>query len=166
MKVEDVKQRIASAIDEVVAGALLQGINIVVPDGIQIIFSLGEAKVLAWEGVFGGQMRTWSDIREVEACKLKTYIRSNFAYQEIAEYLYSLTVQLFKRLKRKIPGEFIDLADDISGDIQNVALNFAVGKPSMILSDMREIYLHGGWPCGWHGDYPKGRIVAFDPKPT
>ena len=30
-----------------------------------------------------------------------------------------------------------------------------------IWQSMKYVYLHNGWPCGWDGDYPRGRMVVF-----
>ncbi|UIR55068.1 hypothetical protein LZQ00_12340 [Sphingobacterium sp. SRCM116780] len=30
-----------------------------------------------------------------------------------------------------------------------------------IWKTIRYVYLHSGWPCGWDGDYPNGRMVIF-----
>ena len=27
--------------------------------------------------------------------------------------------------------------------------------------DIFTVYLHNGFPCGWEGEYPEGRLVVF-----
>ena len=34
-------------------------------------------------------------------------------------------------------------------------------KENQFINNLLQVYLAGGWPCGWEGEYPKGRLVVF-----
>lgn len=38
---------------------------------------------------------------------------------------------------------------------------YANGYFTELVDEIRQVYLDGGFPCGWAGDYPKGRLVVF-----
>ncbi|MGL4106952.1 hypothetical protein [Clostridium paraputrificum] len=36
-----------------------------------------------------------------------------------------------------------------------------MGKKNNFFEKIFEAYLSGGWPCGWSGDYQKGKLKVF-----
>ena len=55
-----------------------------------------------------------------------------------------------------------NLQDNIISDICGFLEfgNIEIHTPP-IWQSMKYVYLHNGWPCGWDGDYPRGRMVVF-----
>ena len=55
-----------------------------------------------------------------------------------------------------------NLQDNIISDICGFLEfgNMEISIPP-IWQSMKYVYLHNGWPCGWDGDYPRGRMVVF-----
>lgn len=66
------------------------------------------------------------------------------------------------------PGDFvlqyIDIFEEIIGDLHMCALNRLVnGKVDNFYERIFEVYKLGGWPCGWEGEYPEGRVIVYSP---
>lgn len=55
-----------------------------------------------------------------------------------------------------------NLQDNIISDICGFLEfgNMEISTPP-IWQSMKYVYLHNGWPCGWDGDYLRGRMVVF-----
>lgn len=63
---------------------------------------------------------------------------------------------------RKSSFKYSIFYNDVVADLTNCAINRAInGKSSSFVEELFEIYQLGAFPCGWDGDYPEGKIVAF-----
>ncbi len=52
--------------------------------------------------------------------------------------------------------------NEIVADLNNCAINRAINeKTKSFFENMFEVYQYGAIPCGWAGDYPKGKIIAY-----
>lgn len=62
------------------------------------------------------------------------------------------------------PSGYLDIFEEVQGDLYMCAINRLVnGKNDNFYEKMFRIYQSGGWPCGWEGKYPDGKIIAFVP---
>ena len=67
-------------------------------------------------------------------------------------------------LAQQLPAPYQAVVDDIAADLQNIVLSRVVAGVGLNLFDrLWEVYRQGGWPCGWEGAFPAGRLVAFQP---
>lgn len=46
-------------------------------------------------------------------------------------------------------------------DITMILKCYANGYFSPLWNEIMNIYLDGGFPCGWEGEYPQGQLVVF-----
>jgi hypothetical protein len=55
------------------------------------------------------------------------------------------------------------LAEDIGPDLAHVAAaRFLGGKElSPFLEELFSLYRAGGWPCGYKGEYPRGKFIVY-----
>lgn len=146
-------------------GNLLQPIGIVEDTLCVVVASLEEAKVSAWQTPYGREEYLWTDIREQEMSKVneRTYSRPDFA--EIRNNLMKEIGGLSIAVKKRLDGRHRELLDDIVSDLYNCAYNRVVnGTADGFFERMFSIYLFGAWPCGWSGDYPEGKFVAYVPS--
>ena len=64
------------------------------------------------------------------------------------------------------PRGYWDISEDVAQDASSIAL--AVGYPlepeSAFFRQMYAYYQSGGWPCGWRGSYPSGRMCVYVPE--
>lgn len=63
--------------------------------------------------------------------------------------------------KNNISEEITYLKDAIFGDFSFFIFQNLNNYESYLLDQMFQAYLAGGWPCGWEGIYPEGKIVIF-----
>jgi hypothetical protein len=68
-------------------------------------------------------------------------------------------------IKRKLNASHGNLLDDVVGDLYNSAFNRCVRgrNKSSFFEKLLAVYRAGGWPCGWDGDYPSGRLAVYLP---
>jgi hypothetical protein len=88
-----------------------------------------------------------------------------------------IPAQKFSRLlsahfwdEAKFPVEMLRLVgalrDEMTADLEACFKNEAWGFPSKFYEDLLDAYLSGGWPCGWLGKYPEGKMIVLDPNPN
>jgi hypothetical protein len=153
-------------VEEIIAFAKGHGLlNGVVPESPQwsVIRDLAEAKRSAWESPIGDDQLLWSDLRERQMAEIRaaTYAQPDFSAirDALSGNLKTLTVLL----RRKLDDHHQDLLDDIIGDLNNCAFNRAVNGANGFFEQLFDAYRAGGWPCGWTGNFPVGRLVVYFP---
>lgn len=53
------------------------------------------------------------------------------------------------------------LFNNMEGDMFRLLKCVATGKSSSFFDKVREAYLNNGFPCGWDGLYPNGKLVVY-----
>ncbi len=62
----------------------------------------------------------------------------------------------------KLHGRMGWFADDIFGDLIEIARGKLVEKKTKLHTLMCDAYLTGFFPCGWRGTYPDGNLIVYD----
>jgi hypothetical protein len=125
-----------------------------------------------------------SDIDFDPTTKFKHWVGSNFECwrdvrdEETKHFVGRAPVpaQRFSRLASeqlwsdaKFPANMLEkigtLRDEMSADLEACFKNEAYGFPSKFYKTLLDAYLSGGWPCGWLGKYPEGKMIVLDPNP-
>lgn len=123
--------------------------------------SLGEAQQIAYH-----REPYWSDLRERQMAPLHgLYHREGRPHvgAEFDEAMLPHETKILRRFRRTI---YEELSDDIVGDFRGIALSRALrAKEGKFHERLFDAYLQGGWPCGWEGRYPLGRMYVFMPSP-
>lgn len=58
-----------------------------------------------------------------------------------------------------------EVLDDVYGDLINcIRTRAIVGKKNHLYEKIFEVYLSGGWHCGWSGNYPNVALKVYYPK--
>lgn len=137
--------------------------------------SLKRAKELAWAGATGEaeeeDLTYWAELREQRAAPLVRRRSVLPGGAETAHDVYRRQEASWKKLvghpcKPTIPREYLDLAGDIVSDLKHITLHRAIaGISDDFWEQLFEVYQAGGWPCGWSGSHPRGKLVVFDPNP-
>ncbi|NMD71267.1 hypothetical protein HHO41_13265 [Bacillus sp. DNRA2] len=127
---------------------------------IVIIKDIKKAEHLAYEEIFGDDEYNWKDIRELEMSEVwGTYyaMSENEKPKGLEELLEIIADNL-----RKSSFKYSIFYNDVVADLTNCAINRAInGNSSSFFEELFEIYQFGAFPCGWDGNYPEGRIVAY-----
>lgn len=106
---------------------------------------------------------SWTDIRELVMSKVNEdkYLMEN--YKEFNKKIDDFELLISKNLK--IAKEYRETLDDAYADIVNCAICRAIyGKNDGFFEKLYNVYKSGGWPCGWEGNFPEGKLIAFYPK--
>ncbi|MEY9867203.1 hypothetical protein ABIE66_002582 [Peribacillus sp. B2I2] len=134
-----------------------------ISDKIVFINDIKTAEHLAYDEIFGEDEYNWKDIRELEMSEVWG---SYYAMpeDEKPEGLEAL-LEIISKNVRESPFEYNIFYNDVVADLTNCAINRAInGKNSSFFEELFDIYEFGAFPCGWNGDYPDGKIVAYKLK--
>lgn len=129
-----------------------------------LVDSLPSAQKAAWSDTYGIDEFNWTDIREKEAAIVRGAVYSLSFQREFGDYLSGELRTLLPLLKLSLSAEYADLLDDAYADLINIVRNRAMNAPSSFFHALENAYAKGGWPCGWAGDYPEGRLLVFMPS--
>lgn len=123
-----------------------------------------KAKEFAWTQNLPNCPLAWADIREQEMSEVMGVRYSLSDFDEADAALGELVDQFGDVLSKRIKGDYEELLDEIMGDMYNAAYCRAVkGVSDNLLEQLFMIYKNGGWPCGWEGDYPDGKLIVYIP---
>jgi hypothetical protein len=106
---------------------------------------------------------SWSDVRGNEEAEL---LRPTYAdpADRLRAAVRELAGQFWEDLMTRLPPPYRAIVDDVASDLCDIALCRALPEAgSGLFQRMWEVYRLGGWPCGWEGAYPAGRLVVFQP---
>lgn len=84
------------------------------------------------------------------------------AYNLAPNSYFSLADKDFNGADRKMTRSGVCiLVELMHRDIRMLLNCYANDYFPPIWRDILEVYLHDGFPCGWKGKYPSGRLVVF-----
>ena len=136
--------------------------NVFFGEKYSVINDFEIAKSMAWENTSGVDELTWPDIKEDKMAQVweAYYGMENYLIYE--DVLHSEFNKMCKLLGKNISGKFREVIDEILADFQGCFYSrFVFGRANQFFEDLLEVYKYKGWPCGWSGQYPEGRIVVF-----
>lgn len=112
----------------------------------------------------------WTDVREVNSSYIYKELFEIENYIELDDFIHDISkvdISLFAEYS----DEVYEIQDDISADLTNcIMARLIMGKKHEFFEKILRIYLSGGWPCGWEGnwfnenEHEKGRIIVYYPK--
>jgi hypothetical protein len=110
----------------------------------------------------GNDFEFWSELRDLERSKLRRgtpKIQNKFS-----DYLSDVVWNKLT-LPDSSTSTLTTLRDEIYADLEDAFLNEHLGRKSLLFEQILAVYELGGWPCGWLGKYPAGKLIVLDPKP-
>lgn len=131
-----------------------------------LVHDAAEARQSAWHRPIATQWGwlTWTDLRQREAALLLASTYGDANGMALRAALRGLAQQFTALCLAHLPACRLDFADDIGADFQNIVLSQTVGAGATgLFPAMLHAYRQGGWPCGWEGTYPQGRLRVFQP---
>ena len=131
---------------------------------VRAITDFKQAQDYCWNELYGDGEYTWTDLRERQMSKVHGLGYKLDGYREsekdLAEYL-GVVLNSFDRVDEK----YEELADDVTADLCNCLESRAVqGNAPGFFEKLFDVYKQGLWPCGWDGNYPEGRFIAYVPS--
>lgn len=130
-----------------------------------VVRNLEEARSYAYDATIGDEEFTWTDLRELQLSKVYSEL---YKLPEQSLFFESFKM-MFEPSKRMLVKQFKStnywsVINDITADLFNCALNRALGVVSPLFEQIFDAYRAGGWPCGWEGHHPNGRLVVYFPS--
>ncbi len=93
----------------------------------------------------------WTDLREEEASLLLKFRGFDDRFEFVSKLVFAY-----------LPYKFHDFWDDVVTDLEICTIGLSHPETKSVLSEaMWNIYLEGGFPCGWQGKYPQGKLRVF-----
>lgn len=144
-------------------GQLPEGIDAVVVDELDQIPTEEDYEK------YDDERPLWRDILGKEASKffcLESDAEKSYDPYR-SDFLSKLVDKLTKRYKEFFPEQYnqriLDL--DIPGILSYIVhCRIVMGKQHRFFETLFRIFKSGGYPCGWDGCYPQGRLIVFYPK--
>lgn len=106
---------------------------------------------------------SWVDLRQLEMVRLESekYKYENYSYfDEVMNKYKSMllkTISIRKDYEESYGDVYSDLADCL-------ICRGLYGDNDSLFEKMYYVYKSGGWPCGWEGNFPEWKLMAFYPK--
>ena len=149
----------------VCSGALLRPSGAITAD-VVLTDDYTQAQQSAWRRPIATAFGpcNWTDLRQREAALLLAPTYTNSDGTALRATVRALGQRFTLQAACHLPARWIGIADDVGADLQNIALSrFVPGSGTGLFPCLLEAYRQGGWPCGWEGAYPQGRLRVFQP---
>jgi len=117
------------------------------------------ARDLAWSQEM---MPVWSDLKERELA-LIAGVRDTTEGRKIERELTDLFEELLEIVETSLPEQYAEASEEIASDLIACVSARVHFESHRFFDLMRGAYQLGGWPCGWVGTYPDGKMVVFCP---
>lgn len=129
-----------------------------------VVTDFDEATSLAWEKTYGDSELLWSDIKEEQMSMVWDAVYKIDGYNDYDSILQQEFDSMSKRLGKQLDRDYHEIIDEILADFQGCLYSrFAFGESNSFYESLFEVYKSKAWPCGWSGEYPIGKIVAYIP---
>ena len=132
-------------------------------DEFVIITELSEAEKYAFSQDEDDVDIVWADLISHQRSEINKILYKLPDYKTFSANLDK--IQLYRyvsRSKNKLVSEY---SDYIEGDFESVLRARAlVGKQNEFFEQQFLAYQMGGWPCGWSGKHPDGKMIVFLPS--
>lgn len=107
----------------------------------------------------------WADLCSLEMSKVRGLRTSVPGFDAVSLELPKLGDEFSVIFKTRLGhGPYDAIRDKVASDFYHFAYKRAVlGDVPHFFETLLDIYRAGGWPCGWKGSYPAGRLVVYVP---
>ena len=112
---------------------------------------------------------SWTDFREDRVADLKGEIYKYNNFREISKAIFNSKICDITNIYPKFNDKYLEQLDDVSNEIEAdlyycLMSRLIMGKDNYFFEQILKAYLSGGWPCGWEGNYPEGKLIVYYPK--
>jgi len=154
---------VEEVINYILSNQLFQG-NKQLKDEFSIINNFEQAQEIAWTQELDIVDTLWEYIKSSEDSGIigKVYEKDLRSVERELKELFDPAESYSKDF---FPSGYLDIIEEVQGDIFMCAIDRLVnGKTNNFYEKLFRIYQSGGWPCGWEGKYPDGKIIAYIPS--
>ncbi|MHC1748071.1 MAG: hypothetical protein AB9856_06745 [Cellulosilyticaceae bacterium] len=105
----------------------------------------------------------WSDIKSNIFAEVKDQIYELDNYKEINQAIRELKLITLSEVIMSKEAEKV--FNEIHSDLMIcMRTRVITGKENKFFEDILDAYFLGGWPCGWFGNYPDGKLIVYCPE--
>lgn len=104
--------------------------------------------------------KEWYDLREHQTRPFYAKRLPDDKQRKLDEISGHYAETITRRFRRQYPW----LLDDMHYDLVSVVEARVTGEPSAFFEELFRVYRSGGFPCGWHGEYPAGKLIVLLPN--
>lgn len=111
------------------------------------------------------------ELQEWDVVRSDEIVNMDELYMEKNNDIDGLTTKIFNFVGKKMNERVIHdpklnesipyLIDSIYDDFTKIIFNDYTKLDNNFFNEVLAVYLAGGWPCGWEGKYPEGRLIVF-----
>lgn len=106
----------------------------------------------------------WQDIKSDESAALFSSIYNDENLKETDDVLSEIFESSDNYSEDFIPFDYLEILEEVESDLYKCALNrFINGDKMNFYEKIFRCYQSGGWPCGWEGNYPNGKLIVYVP---
>lgn len=106
---------------------------------------------------------TWGDMTELEMSEIMETVYAQENYKEINQVLRRISIDSDEL--HIISNDYNEIWDHVYYMLVECLKNRAIlGETDNLYEKMFQAYLSGGWPCGWKGKHPQGKLIVYYPK--
>ena len=112
---------------------------------------------------------SWTDFREDQVADLNGEIYKCSNYKELEEAIFNSKICNIRVIHPKFKNTYLKQLKEIDNELE-ADLSFCLisrlimGKDNYFFEQILKAYVSGGWPCGWKGNYPDGKLILYYPK--
>lgn len=111
------------------------------------------------EHLMDDEYYTWQDIKDLQIASVKEEVYKYKNYKSINEELKKIGIKNVNKIA--LSNECKEIWDDVYDDLINCIKVRAIIGGNYFFEKIFEVYLSGGWPCGWEGNFPNGKMKVF-----
>lgn len=143
----------------VMSDRFLTGLHPYLEDGVLLVDDPEEA--MHWSLEAEAEL-PWLDVRNLESAEITGLIYKLPNYREVSAAIMAEQEKLWALIGERIPEDMRFCLDDACANLGACLESRALlAEPHPLYEAIFRIYNNGGWPCGWDGEYPEGRMVVF-----
>ena len=137
----------------VTSGSLLKKVGQISTEYI-VVSDIKAAENFAWNTFYGAEELTWSDFRSARVSEIWEIIFSDYEkYAQVEAQLESIQDELSYLITNQLDEIHKELLDDIVSDLKGCLYSRAIlGLDGCFFESIFNVYLNGGWPCGYEGE--------------
>jgi len=133
--------------------------------GVRAITDFKQAQDYCWNELYGNGEYTWTDLRERQMGKVKGLGYKIDGFKETKGKLDEYDGVILDSFHHRVDEKYQEVFDDVTADLWNCLISRAIqGNAPGFFEKLFDAYKQGLWPCGWDGDYPDGRLIAYVPS--
>ncbi len=163
----DYREQVREILDFAYSDKLLSGG--ILPEGIKarVIHSLRE--IPSQDDYYErGVKYNWDDIistvdGEIYRVEMEKWPQS-YPFNKFTEMIQN---ELWENLGKCFNEEYVEFGVDcyvVGFFVEFIHCRLVMGKSNEFYETLFKIYQSGGYPCGWEGNYPDGRLIVYYPK--